>query len=289
MKIFLLTCFLVLLLQYVMSDVAMSSGECELFNATNTQGAMQNYIICEIEAKPGDVLHINTCNASTLNGDTYLRLFDPTDSVELVEADDGCDEDVGGTAVTYVVPIGYQNDTVTLHLHQGCFSTHSCSAVTVYTLNMEASPLPFPTTSPADDDRYFDHGDCPVTACLDTNHPAKGWNRCHMCICDSFDKIFLSDYDHDCHADETYYMCMVKYDVKSISCTTQMKPGWIAAFFFIGLCGFLIFAGAFGYIIYILCFQRPNKPIQPILVEVKEVKQHANDHSSDEVDKPPLL
>lgn len=255
---------------------AISSGECSAYTTTNTQGAVQNYIDCEISVMPGDILHMNTCNSTSLSGDTYLRLFDPSDTVELTEGDDGCGKERSGTSMTYEVPIAYPNTGVTLHLHQGCFSTFSCAATTVYTLNMEsmeATPVSQPTATPVDenDDRYFDIRRCPLAECLDKNHPETGWNRCDMCICEDFDKIFLSDYDHDCAANEDYYMCMVKYDIKSVTCTRQMKPGWIAGFFFIGFFGFIIFGSAFAYVIYLLCFARPNKPIRPIYEEEPEV------------------
>lgn len=269
-----------------------STGECTAYTASNTQGAVQNIVNCEISVMPGDILHINTCNSSTLNGDTYLRLFDPSNTVELMEGDDGCGTERSGTSMTYEVPIAYPNTGVTLHLHQGCFSTFTCSAVVVYTLNVESleavTPDSHPTAAPAeeeehDDDRYFDIRRCPLAECLDKNHPEKGWNECDMCICEDFDKIFLSDYNHDCQANEDFYMCMVKYDVKSVTCTTHMKPGWIAAFVFIGVFGFIIFGGAFGYVIYLLCFSRPNKPIQPMYQESPEseevkAKEQEHDH-----------
>jgi hypothetical protein len=251
---------LVLSCQSVFAAVV-STGQCAAYTASNTQGAIQNYVNCEISVLPGDILHVSTCNS--FSGDTYLRLFDPSNTTELVKGDDGCGG-AGGTDLTYVVPIAYPNAGVNLHLRQGCFSTHTCGGVSEYTVNIEANPIPYPTTAPADDDRYFDARLCPVEKCLSENHPEKGWNRCDMCICRDFDKIFLSDHDHDCNADEGYYMCMVKYDVKSVTCTTEMKPGWIAAFFFIGFCGFVCFASAFTYIFYLLCFARPNKPIHPV-------------------------
>jgi hypothetical protein len=210
-------------------------------------------------------------------------LFDPTNTVELTKGDDGCSGVEGGTDFTYEVPIAYSNAGVILYLHQGCFSTLSCSGLVEYSLIVEASPVAAPSSAPADDDRYFDIRLCPLQECLDVNHPATGWNECDMCICEDFDKIFLSDHDHDCNADEEYYYCMVKYDVKTVTCKTQMKPGWIAAFFFIGLCGFICFASAFGYIIYLLCFARPNKPIQPMLESssVMELQEPA-DHNTPE-------
>jgi hypothetical protein len=254
-----------------------STGECSAYTATNTQGAIQNFIDCEMPVIPGDILHISTCNASTLTGDTYLRLFDPTDSVELAEGDDGCgsdsDSDRGGTTITYEVPIAYPNSGVTLHLHQGCFSTFSCGGVVEYTLNVESSPVSQPSAAPADDDPYFEILVCPVEECVDARNPVTGWNECDMCICENFDEIFLSDLDHDCNANEVYYMCMVKYHVQSgdiggrITCTTRMKPGWVAGFFFIALCGFILVTSVFGKICWILCLARPNKPVQPVLTE----------------------
>ena len=258
---------------YTAFAAAVSTGECSAYTATNTQGAVQNFADCEIAVMPGDILHISMCNSSTLNGDTYLRLFDPTDTVELSEGDDGCGGERGGTVMTYEVSIAYPNTGVTLHLHQGCFSTFSCGAVAEYSLNVEVRPEAHPTAAPADDDRYFDIRRCPLAACVDASSPAAGWNECDMCICEDFDKIFLSEYDHDCNSDEEYYMCMVKYHVQSgdiggrITCTTRMKPGWVAAFFFIGLCGFMLFAGAFGFIFWMLCVARPGKPLQPVLAE----------------------
>lgn len=250
-----------------------SSGECSVYTASNTQGAVQNIVDCEIPVMPGDVLHISTCNETTLSGDTYLRLFDPSNTVELAEGDDGCGVDRGGTSMTYVVPIAYPNTGVTLHLHQGCFSTYACGAVTQYTLNVESAPVPHPTPAPRDDDdRYFDIRRCPLAECLDKNDPETGWHECDMCICEDFDEIFLSDYKHDCSADEVYYMCMVKYDVKSVTCKAQMKPEWIAGFFFIAFFGFLFFGSAFGYVIYVLFFARPNKPIQPLFVPENETE-----------------
>jgi len=120
---------------------------------------------------------------------------------------------------------------------------------------------------------------------MEVNHPEKGWNRCDMCVCRDFDKIFLSDHDHDCNADETYYMCMVKYNVKSATCTTAMKPGWIAGFFFIGLCGFIFFGGAFGKINYLLCFARPNKPIHPVMIAVAALNEGSSPVAEDDQEK----
>lgn len=250
-------------------------GKCEKYSASFTHGAFQNFVDCEISVFPGDVLHLSTCNDSTLVGDTYLRLFDPSNSIELAKGDDGCDEsDKGGTSLTYVVPSAYPNTGVSLHLHQGCFSVGSCAAETVFTLNVENSPLPYPTPAPLDDDRSFDIGQCPLEKCLDINYPAKGWNRCDMCICQNFEKIFYSTYDHDCGADDTYYNCMIKYDVKSVSCKNEMKPGWIAAFFFISLFGFICLAFGCGFIIHI-CFRKPANPIHPTMKAV-QIKPQAD-------------
>jgi len=267
----LLSFFVVML--WILGGYAQASSQysrkCSAYDATNTQGATMNTVDCLLLVSPGDVVLVSTCNQTSLTGDTYLRLFDPTNTVQLAFHDDGCNEtsSSGGTQFKFQVPLAYQTPEVSLHLHQGCFSTSTCSAVTEYSLVIDDVVVGNPSPSPVQNQPVTSDQNCPVEDCVDIHQAEKDWVTCDMCICDRFNTIFFAGHLHqsDCGADEKYYDCFVKYDIKSASCKSEMKPSWIAIFFFIGFCGFVFVGSVLAFVIYLMCCKAPNKPIYPIL------------------------
>jgi len=102
----------------------MSSILCAPYATTSTNSALQNYAVCSIRACGGNTISVNTCGG-TATGDTYLRLWDGT--VEVAANDDYCSS---ASQVTYDVPS--TNNCRWYSLHQGCFSSTTCSATSSY-------------------------------------------------------------------------------------------------------------------------------------------------------------
>lgn len=97
-----------------------ASWSCAPYSATNTDSAKQNFVTCSITACAGDTIVADTCSSVT---DTYLRLFDG--AAEVASDDDAC-AFARGSKIIYNVPAG--GACRTFSLHQGCFSSGSCSA-----------------------------------------------------------------------------------------------------------------------------------------------------------------
>lgn len=134
--LFSVTFVLLLKLQNVVGTV--TTGSCAPYSASNTQSAEVNYATCYISICGGDELEATICGAGT--GDTYLRLFTPSGS-QIESNDDACGV---LSTLTYYSNIG--NSCMTYALHQGCYSSTSCSGTVSYTITSSTrSPTMLPT------------------------------------------------------------------------------------------------------------------------------------------------
>jgi hypothetical protein len=113
---------------------------CSPYSASLTSSALVNYATCKFTG----------CGSSTLiiaancpcSGDTYARLYDSTNSILLAANDDSCGL---CSKITYVVP-GSPSICTDFYLHEGCYSSGSCSGT--FTIQSQRSPTAFPTFTP---------------------------------------------------------------------------------------------------------------------------------------------
>lgn len=100
-----------------------SAFYCPSYSASNTDSASQNYDICNIYACGGDTITASACGCS---GDTYLSLY--SGSFQVAYSDDSSYCNSGTCSyLTYYVS-GSSSSCSTFSLHEGCFSSGSCSA-----------------------------------------------------------------------------------------------------------------------------------------------------------------
>ena len=116
------------------APTALSYNQCPMFTASNTNSALINYQTCIFFACPGTSATINTCDSSrsySCVGDTYLRLYDGA-GFSVISNDD-----MGGVCglcssffYTFTQPCQYYT------LHEGCYSSSSCSGTVHITSNV---------------------------------------------------------------------------------------------------------------------------------------------------------
>ncbi len=100
------------------------------YSASNTNSATQNTVNRSITLAAGQTIQVTTCSnripGASANGDTYLRLYSPSNS-EVASNDDNC----GSLAsyLSYTVPPGGGGTYV---IRAGCFSSGSCSGTVGY-------------------------------------------------------------------------------------------------------------------------------------------------------------
>jgi len=92
------------------------------FSAANTNTATQNYSVIYFSGYASTVVTVGTCGVpgASNTGDTYLRIFDPTNTYEIMHADDACGG--VGTNISFVPPVSGN-----FALRAGCWGTGSCS------------------------------------------------------------------------------------------------------------------------------------------------------------------
>ena len=99
---------------------------CPSFSVTNTNSATINYATCSFTACPGDTVVMSTFSPGSCNGDTYLRLFDPSTGDQLTENDDYdgslCSQ------ITYSFTSSCRAYTVA----QGCYQSLTCGGQVTY-------------------------------------------------------------------------------------------------------------------------------------------------------------
>ena len=104
------------------------TGGSFFYTAINTSSATVNTVNVDIPMVAGQTLSIGTCGVAgaSASGDTFLRLFDPSNH-EVAFNDDSCgllSSFLTFTAIT----------TGTHQIHAGCFSSNSCSGTVAFTL-----------------------------------------------------------------------------------------------------------------------------------------------------------
>lgn len=94
---------------------------CPFYEIGYTKSATTNAIVCTFELCPGDLIDMRMCsNGGSCLGDTFLRLFDSTNS-EVFSNDDHCGICAGGTYTVGGEVCG------NFSLQQGCFYKYDCS------------------------------------------------------------------------------------------------------------------------------------------------------------------
>jgi hypothetical protein len=104
-----------------------SSGSFS-YSATNTNSATQNTVNFDIPMVAGQILTIGTCGLSGAsgNGDTFLRLFDASNT-QVAANDDAC-----GVLSSFTFTA---TTTGTFQVRAGCFSANSCNGTVAFTLS----------------------------------------------------------------------------------------------------------------------------------------------------------
>jgi hypothetical protein len=113
---------------------------CSPFSVSLTNSATTNYASCTFTGCGGSTLTI-AANCPC-GGDTYAILYDSTNTVLLASNDDSCGL---CSKITYVVP-GSPATCTNFILHEGCYSTTSCSGT--FTVQSQRPPTASPTYTP---------------------------------------------------------------------------------------------------------------------------------------------
>jgi len=96
--------------------------DCTPFAVSGTNSAQLNYALCSFTAYGGSLVTISSCGSCI--GDTFIRLFEGTNKIELARNDDGgC---VHCSKIVYTVP-GLPSVIYNFNLHQGCYAGLACS------------------------------------------------------------------------------------------------------------------------------------------------------------------
>ncbi len=98
------------------------------YSATNTSSATQNTVNFDIPITAGQTLTIGTCGVagSSGSGDTFLRLFDPS-NIQVAANDDAC-----GVLSSFTFTA---TTTGTFQVRAGCFASSSCNGTVAFTLS----------------------------------------------------------------------------------------------------------------------------------------------------------
>lgn len=114
---------------------------------TGTNSAQVGYQQACTTACVGEKLIFSSCDSGTQT-DSYFRLYDVTNNVQLASDDDGCPGGGRLSMITYTVETPGCHDYC---LHMGCYGSSSCGGytVTLATDNPTAPPVPSPYTPSA--------------------------------------------------------------------------------------------------------------------------------------------
>ena len=107
------------------STVTPTYFSCPAYSASNTNSATINYSTCPITACPGDTVTM-TIFGCTCDGDTYLRLYDPTTGSQLTFNDD-----YNGSPCSQIT-YSFTATCRTYELREGCYSSGSCGGQVYY-------------------------------------------------------------------------------------------------------------------------------------------------------------
>jgi len=109
---------------------------CPSFSVTDTNSASINYATCSFTACPGDTVVMSTFSPGSCNGDTYLRLFDPSTGNQLTENDDFNDSPC--SQITYT----FTSSCRTYTLREGCYKSLTCGGQVTYSGNTLPTRIP---------------------------------------------------------------------------------------------------------------------------------------------------
>lgn len=122
-------------------------SQAELLMLLTPFADTQNYATCWMYLYYGVTYTISMCSYGSGSGDTYIRLYDSTNTVLLASNDDSCGL---VSAMTYTTPgCGATAQNYALYyLHSGCYSSTSCSG-TVAVIGSSGTPCsPTPSNTP---------------------------------------------------------------------------------------------------------------------------------------------
>jgi hypothetical protein len=108
------------------------------YSAANTNSDTQNFVVGFVDLVSRQGVTIGTCGlpGATSNGsDTYLRLFDPSNTIHLTSNDDAC----GGLGSNFSFSAPSDGRYV---IRAGCFGSNSCSGTVKIRQEFQAPPGP---------------------------------------------------------------------------------------------------------------------------------------------------
>jgi hypothetical protein len=107
-----------------------------VYSATNTNSDTQNFILGFVDLVPRQGVTIGTCGlpGATSTGDTFIRLFDPTNTTQLAFNDDSCGG--VGSNLSFASP-GFGRFVI----RAGCFGGGSCSGTVKIRQELQAPPF----------------------------------------------------------------------------------------------------------------------------------------------------
>ena len=122
---------------------------CPFYSTSGTSSATVNYITCSIPLYDGMTYTFSQCSYGSGSGDTFIRLYDTANSVNLVSSDDYCGALAQMSYTTPACSASAPTNFRTFYLRQGCYSSGSCSGtVAIYSSGgTPCSPSPSRTPS----------------------------------------------------------------------------------------------------------------------------------------------
>jgi len=92
------------------------------YNASNTNSDTQNYVVFSFDAIASTVVTLGTCGlpGATNTGDTFLRVFNAANSVEIVSNDDACGG--AGSNISFIPSVSGH-----FTIRAGCWGAGTCS------------------------------------------------------------------------------------------------------------------------------------------------------------------
>lgn len=138
--------FIIGLLLTLAAVAADESLSCAFYHASFTQSALNgNSVLCTFNLCGAHTIQVSTCD--NCFGDSFLRLYNPSNRLILASGDDGCSASYGCSKLTYQQASG----CAIYGIAQGCFAGTACSGTTTITIidNTTSVPSRAPTRRPS--------------------------------------------------------------------------------------------------------------------------------------------
>ena len=121
-----------------------STTICPQYSASSTSNAQNGYATCSFTLCPGQSVVAGSCGSGgSCTGDEYLRLH--TDLLgTFISSDDACGR---CSQISYTMPSGPSSTCQEFVIHEGCYSSGSCTGVVSIVISGYYEGPRLPTTS----------------------------------------------------------------------------------------------------------------------------------------------